>query len=200
LPSHRLTAPSRSFGGARPAIIQNNPLLFLPFTRINFFDRLVNSSANATLFYGRLSAFQTTGMIKLFSFICVAVLLLSVTGCKKENLGDSIQGSWELNRIIGMVAIDTPMHNHTIRFAGNHYEYAFNGQVTKSGQYEIVKDLTAPQATCSDAEANQYSYRIIFDNNTAYTKMFIKLSDNTLSLRSGCFYNDGGILEEYTRQ
>ena len=133
----------------------------------------------------------------------MSTLLFCGAGCKKENLSisASLQGLWELTQGRGMITINYPPGNgHTIRFTGNQYEMSLNGQITKSGQYEIIKDGTVTDATCLIFSRGRYTDRIIYDNDVSAAKVFLEVSGNKLSFVSGCFAYDAGSFSDYTRQ
>jgi hypothetical protein len=139
-------------------------------------------------------------MKKIFLLVCPLILLLFIAACKKDNLSDSIQGVWQLNKVTGGIyLVDTPPPSkHTLRISGNQYEFIFNGQTIKSGQFKIVDESPRIQASCG-TPTDGFKHRIIYDNdNTNF--IYIKISGNRLSFVSGCFANDAGSLQEYIRQ
>jgi len=141
--------------------------------------------------------------MKRIIFFCGIYLLFINTGCKKysEESNTSIQGTWELRMVSGSFQINYPTGNgRTLSFSGDRYEMRENGQITRSGQYEIISDNTASSSTCLNIPSNQYSQRIVYDNNTTATKVFFELSGNKLTTVSGCFALDAGSLSEYERQ
>jgi hypothetical protein len=142
-------------------------------------------------------------MKKIVVFFCLEALLLFMVSCKKENhtVSISIEGSWELRRISGMIStVYSPGNGHIIKFTANDYEISFNGQITQSGHYSIVQDATAASATCLVIPTGQYTNRIIYDNNMASGKVFIEISSNKLTFLSGCFAYDAGSFTDYARQ
>ena len=142
-------------------------------------------------------------MNKKFGSICFGTLFLFVVSCKKESnvISNSIQGLWELRRASGTFSTTYPPGNgHIIKFTANSFEISVNGQITQSGRYRIVQDLTAESATCLVIPAGQYTDRIIYDNNITAKKVFIEVNGNSLIFLSGCFAYDAGSSSEYARQ
>jgi len=140
-------------------------------------------------------------MKRTFVFCCIGVLLL-FPGCKKYNseTNTSVQGVWELRLVSGSFQINYPTGNgRTLTFNGNNYEIRENGLITHSGQFEIIPDNTAANSTCLNIPADQYTDRIVYDNNLNAAKVFFELSGNKLTTVSGCFAIDAGSLSEYAR-
>jgi len=134
-------------------------------------------------------------------FCCISLLWLFV-GCKKYNSGtnNSIRGTWELRSVSGSFQINYPTGNgRTLTFRGNNYEIRENGSITHSGQFEIIPDNTAASSTCLNINTDQYTNRIVYDNNLNATKVFFELSGNKLTTLSGCFAFDAGSFSEYVR-
>jgi len=137
--------------------------------------------------------------------VTLLVCLLTITiSCKKEaiNTEKGIEGVWDLRKTSGSWTTLTypPGTGNDISFTGTHYEIRENGQVTESGEYEIVADSTVVETTCLNIEAGTYTQRISFRNARYPQKIFFELSGNKLTLLSGCFALDGGSRREYERQ
>lgn len=129
----------------------------------------------------------------------LAVMLLFASGCKKERSG-AIEGAWELRQASGMIVINYPVGNgKKITFQGNYYEMWDNGQITKSGTFEIVADASVSASTCMVIPNGKYTRRIIYDSNTTAQKIFLQRDGNKLYFISGCFALDGGSVTEYVR-
>jgi len=157
----------------------------------------------ATFFITRLSGLKISGMKHLAISLFLAGLLFMGIGCRKDikSISGSLQGIWELRRVSGMITTSYPSGNgNTIEFAGDHYVMSSNGQITKSGQYEVIRDLSAESETCLVITQGQYINRIIYDNNTADRKVFLEISGDKLTFLSGCFAIDAGSSTEYARQ
>ena len=140
------------------------------------------------------------------SFSIVTVLILLISGfaaCHKENIvgANDIEGKWELRKIIGSWSTTNyqPGNGNTISFDGDRYIISQNGQIT-SGSFIIVTDPTVSESTCSIIPAEQYTNRIIFDNNSNGQKTFFELSENKLTLLTGCLAVDARSFSEYERQ
>ena len=144
--------------------------------------------------------------MKRFPLLFFLVIILINTSCKKENKDDNniqegLEGVWEL-RIAGSMLISTypPGNAHIISFTGNKYEITDNGQIARSGEFQVIEDLTASESTCLNIPAGKYTSRIIYDNNMTATKTFFEIAENKLTLVSGCFAVDAGSSLEYERQ
>lgn len=144
--------------------------------------------------------------MKKLLLLFFAAILLVITSCKKENKNDGesltgLEGVWELRNSKSMLISTYPPGNgHLISFQGNNYEMKDNGQVTKSGEFRIIEDLTAGEATCLNIPEGKFTNRIVYDNSMNATKIFYELSGNKLTIISGCFAFDAGVSLEYERQ
>src|SRR4030095_2245362 len=144
--------------------------------------------------------------MKRFPLLFFLIIILVNTSCKKENNNDDnssegLEGVWELRSARSMLTSTFPPGNgHIISFTGNKYEIIDNGQITRSGGFQVIEDLTASESTCLNIPSGKYITRIIYDNNMITTKTFFEVSDNKLTLVSGCFAVDAGSSLEYERQ
>ena len=144
--------------------------------------------------------------MKKLSLLFFTVILLVNTGCKKENKNDDessagLEGVWELRSSRSMLISTYPPGNgHLISFIGNKYEIRDNGQLTRSGEFRVIEDLTVVESTCLNIPDGKYTNRIVYDNNMNATRTFYDLSDNKLTIISGCFAVDAGSSLEYERQ
>ena len=144
--------------------------------------------------------------MKKLSLLFFTVILLVNTGCKKENKNDNensagLEGVWELRSSRSMLISTYPPGNgHLISFKGNKYEIRDNGQLTRSGEFRVIEDLTVVESTCLNIPDGKYTNRIVYDNNMNATRTFYDLSDNKLTIISGCFAVDARSSLEYERQ
>ena len=144
--------------------------------------------------------------MKKLSLLFFTVLLLVCTSCKKENKNDNessagLEGVWELRSSRSMlISAYPPGNGHIISFIGNSYEIKDNGQLTRSGEFRVIEDLTAVESTCLNIPDGKYTNRIVYDNNMNATRTFYDLSGNKLTIISGCFAVDAGSALEYERQ
>jgi hypothetical protein len=60
-----------------------------------------------------------------------------------------------------------------------------NGQVSDSGKYTLVYDDSAAATTGMEVSPGTYTYRIEYGSSTALNKIFIEVSNNTLTLLTG---------------
>jgi hypothetical protein len=142
-------------------------------------------------------------MKNIVSRFCVPVLVILIVSCEKgNNISDAVlEGSWELRSSSSMISSTYPPGNgRIISFTGNKYEMKENGQVIRRGEFKVEEDLTAGESTCLNIAAGKYTSRIIYDNNVNTTKTFFELSENKLTIISGCFAVDAGVSLEYERQ
>jgi hypothetical protein len=142
------------------------------------------------------------GMTNLVRLVTISGLVLVLNSCKKENkfIVGFLQGKWELQRISGMLTTTYPPGNgNTIEFTGNQYVLVSNGQVTRQGQFEIIRDNSAPSSTCLNISSDQFPDRIIFDNDMTSQKIFLRVSNRSLTFISGCFAIDAGFTKDYRK-
>jgi hypothetical protein len=142
-------------------------------------------------------------MSRILFLICLASF--AITSCKKNDTkiveSSSIIGTWELRQVRGNLPPQNfaPGNGNTIVFTDKTYKNYSNGQLVRSGTYDLVADPTASQNTCLVIENGQYTQRIIQDGNTNLPKMFIQISNNQLTFLSGCFALDAGSGTDYAR-
>ncbi len=140
-------------------------------------------------------------MKHIISALCICIFIF-FGSCKKEtqNNSSSIVGTWELRQASGQITINYPSGNGNIlKFTATNYESDTNGVLQKSGQYLIVADPTVEQNVCLVYPPGQFTNRIIYDNDTISHKQFIQISNNKLSIVSGCYSYDGGSTREYEK-
>jgi hypothetical protein len=142
--------------------------------------------------------------MKRFPLLFILIITLVNTSCKKEDRDNSAaapEGVWELRSVTAMSSSAYPPGNgHIISFTGNKYEIKDNGQITRSGEFQVIEDLTAAASTCLNIAPGKYTNRIIYDSNMSATKTFFDISGNTLTIVSGCFAIDAGSSSAYERQ
>lgn len=138
----------------------------------------------------------------------VLIMLLAAStllpGCKKDDrFTSSLQGSWELRKEqSGM----TPTINYSagngsrLVFSETNYQTFVNGQLSNSGTYSIVQDPSAESEVCLVIPPGQFKNRIIFDSDTTASKIFIQISNDTLTVLKGCFAVDAGSSKQYVKQ
>lgn len=146
--------------------------------------------------------------------ICLGALIVFLSGCEKnvaieestlEESTDSsfIIGTWELRLAqSGMVpTIEYAAGNGNIlKFSGSFYEKYLNGNLIKSGHYNVVKDTSVMDVVGLIIPAGQFTNRIIFDSDFSSRKTFIEVSNNKLTFLSGFFPTDGGSRLVYERK
>lgn len=144
-------------------------------------------------------------MNKLAACLFIAFVITG-TSCKKYKSPSSgpeaLSGTWELRQVSSSMPTTTlpPGNGNTIKFSGNHFEMHADGQIILSGTYEIVSDDTVEESVCLVFPDNQFRQRIIFNNNRNATKTFINFDKTNLTLATGCFAVDAGVLKKYERK
>ncbi len=138
-------------------------------------------------------------MNRFILLACIIAPAFFWGSCKKDNTNTSvIQGDWELRSSqVSITPVKTfdPGNGNKLVFTENTYKAYTNGQLTKSGQYLLVRDTFAP---CSVQEA-QVGTRIVYDNDYSGTGVFVTLSGSKLTFYSGCFAVDGGSTQVYEK-
>ncbi len=131
-------------------------------------------------------------------------MLMFFASCKKDsNYSKSIIGTWELKQYrTGSFPVSTsPKGNgNLLKFTASKYEIYKDNVLSKSGVYTLIPDTTVEVNVCLVLSNKEYKSRIVFDGKDDPTKTFIKISNNELTLASGCFANDGGSISVYERQ
>src|SRR5215204_3420178 len=128
-------------------------------------------------------------MENICSKIFLSLLVIFIVSCEKENkVGNTgLEGSWELRSSSSMISSSYPPGNgRIISFTANKYEMKENGQIIRSGEFKVEEDLTAGESTCLNIAPGKYTSRIIYDNNLSAAKAFLDLSENKLTIISGC--------------
>ena len=141
-------------------------------------------------------------IMKKISAIILILVCFFLISCKKGNINNqSVIATWELYKVSGQTTINYPSGNGTKwKLTESTYEFYVNNILEKTGTYSLVNDPTVSQSVCLVFPANQFKHRIIFDNRSDSIKVFIDVAGDTMSMVSGCFANDGGSLQRYTRK
>lgn len=145
--------------------------------------------------------------MKLTFRFAVAILIMgSIASCKKDHGGthnytNSVIGTWELSQLQGSMPVkDFPAGNGNILIlTATTYEFRENGQLKKNGTYILKEDPTVEQNVCLVFPQGSFSKRIIYDGNDTAQKVFIDVTNDQLTLVSGCFALDGGSKNVYKR-
>lgn len=141
---------------------------------------------------------------KVLSFIFF-FLPIFLSSCEKNNPteSNSIVGGWELlKEQAGRAPVTTypSGKGNVLRFTKSNYYNFSKGQLLNSGTYAIVTDTTVEAHVCLVLPDNQYRNRIIYDGDENSRKEFYQISNDTLTILSGCFAVDAGISREYVRR
>jgi hypothetical protein len=135
--------------------------------------------------------------------ICLAAIIVFFGNCKKDVVNSiSIIGTWELRQAQnGMIPTlnYSPGNGNILIFSESGYEKYTNGNLIKSGDYTLVRDVSAEETVGLVIPPGQFINRIIFDTDLASSKTFIEVSNNKLTLLSGFFPLDGGSNVSYER-
>lgn len=141
--------------------------------------------------------------------ICLCISIIFWAGCKKNQRQDkevasSIIGNWELRKTTAamnpVARTYSAGNGNLLKFIDNRYEKYVNGVLDKSGTYVIVDDATVEQSICLEIPADQYTHRIVYDNDNTAPKEFIEIINNTLYFISGCYAVDAGHTAEFQKQ
>jgi len=157
---------------------------------------------DATFHHSLMSVCKIQFMRYFIPIIGLSFLLIFFAGCQKreENRSTTLDGAWELRQIRGNLTLNfEPGNGNVLKFNGSHYEVSSNGQITSSGTYEVVPDLTAETELGISITGGQYVNRIIFEDSTD-SKIFYQLSGNKLTFGKGFFPLDWGSFTEYARK
>jgi hypothetical protein len=146
--------------------------------------------------------------IQLLILLISSILFLE--NCKKNKAetpiidnSNSILGNWELRQeqIRTIPATYYLAGNgNTLQFTNSNYSTFTNGNLVKSGQYNLISDQTAPSSVCLSLPENQFKNRIFFDTSSNMEKTFIQVTHDSLEFISGCFALDKGYHYLYVRQ
>ena len=138
----------------------------------------------------------------------IVLLTVIVNGCSKNNVPNTtdnvstLQGAWELR--IEQGGMSMPLHyapgtGNFITFHSNNYLSYKNGSQDKKGIFALVDDSTVTEKVCLQLPENEFTQRIVFDNDTTDRKVFFNVSNDTLTLLSGCFAIDAGSSKIYVK-
>jgi hypothetical protein len=128
----------------------------------------------------------------------IIFLISTLIACKKEkdtNTSTNIVGNWELAETSAAMTpvITYPTgHGDYLIITDSTYAYYGAGQLVKSGTYTIMDDATVEQNVCLVIPDDQFTRRIVFDNNTSTPKVFFDIRDEKLSFISDCYAIDAG--------
>lgn len=140
-------------------------------------------------------------------FLGVAIVLMA--GCKKNDspkplFPGSIEGTWELRQTSAItnspnVSVLPPGNGHILKFGDTDYEKYEAGQLVKKGEYAIVPDPTVESSVCLLFPIDQFTHRIVYDNDNNSEKQFMQFIGNRLVIEAGCYASDGGHRMEYEK-
>jgi hypothetical protein len=145
--------------------------------------------------------------VKIILFI-VFILMICAYGCqrgisKEKNIpSTSLYGSWELRQQqSGMIPVVAyPAGNGTgLLFTKDSFETRINGNLVQSGTYTLVEDPDVQTEVGLTFPAGRFNRRIVFKDSTT-AKIYLDISNDTLTLVSGYFPTDGGSMRIYVRQ
>jgi hypothetical protein len=133
----------------------------------------------------------------------VIFLITVLFACKKSkdtNTSTDIIGSWELAETsAAMIPVITyPTGNGDfLVITDSTYAYYGARNLVKSGTYTIIDDATVEQNVCLVIPDDQFTRRIVFDNNYSTPKVFVDIRDGKLSFISDCYALDAGHKSVY---
>lgn len=144
-------------------------------------------------------------------YITTAIFLVITLGCfnscKKNNTENTAgnlvtAGAWELESVSGDMPTKNypPGNGNVFEFTDSTYKKYTNGTLSKSGHYSITPDATVVETVGLLIPADQFTHRIIFDNDTSAAKTFIDVLNKKLRFVAGFFPVDGGSLSVYGKK
>ena len=142
-------------------------------------------------------------------FICLIVTSLTFYTCQKNNIDqeinypDALVGEWELQEVqAGMTPVINyePGNGNRLEFKNKTYKKFSEGILTSSGNYTVVLDTSALEEIGLVLTPGEFENRIIFDRDTASSKIFLNISNDQLTLLSGYFPLDAGSKIVYIRK
>lgn len=145
--------------------------------------------------------------MKIILFILFSLMICS-SGCqrgvsKEKNMhATSLYGNWELRQLqAGMIpVVSYPAGNGTgLSFTRDSFENRLNGNLVQSGTYTLVEDPDVQAEVGLTFPAGRFNRRIIFKDSTT-AKIYMDISNDSLTLVSGYFPTDGGSMMIYVRQ
>lgn len=111
-----------------------------------------------------------------------------------------IQGSWEMREQVSSMRTTYPAGNgNRLLFADETYQKFEKGALVQSGQYKIIPDSTASREVGLELNPGEFTWVIIFDNDTSSPKTFFQITGNKLILLSGFFPSDAGVQTTYEK-
>jgi hypothetical protein len=150
----------------------------------------------------KISVNQKKFMKNIF-YLGFCIVLLS---CKKKSeeviqpLSESIQGIWELDRVWGSFIMNFPPGNgDIIIYSKDTFERYRDGQLIRSGKYELVEDNNVNLHVDINVPQNLYKHRIVYDENFDNPGGYVGKADGKLHFIWGTFANDAGSLMVYRR-
>lgn len=137
--------------------------------------------------------------------IFATVMLTVFSNCKKHDSHQPsniqhLQGVWELRHLSISWQPDSTLaagNGRHLTFTGTNWTSNVYGQA--GGKYTIDESPVLPVNVCSEEYTGGYHSEINFINGMDTVGKYMRRSDDTLTLRRGCFAVDGGMLEQYVR-
>ena len=133
--------------------------------------------------------------------LCLGAIFFLLISCGKKTIAEksfskaALAGTWELRESQNGMMPTTqhaPGNGSRFRFTKTAYEQYQDGNLVKSGSYQVVRDTTVQREVGLDLPAGQFTNRLILANDASATKIFFEIEGNKLTLLSGFFPTDGG--------
>ena len=145
--------------------------------------------------------------MKSLFIVCMAVALITFAGCQKQEeatrlAASSITGNWELRAVQGGMLPGrelSPGNGTVLQFSATHYTRYENHAAVQTGTYTITEDSTAAATVGLLLPAGQFRHRIVLENDENKRPTFIHIEGNQLSLVTGYFPLDYGVLQRYEK-
>ena len=134
-------------------------------------------------------------MKTLRPLLVLLIALFTVSACKKEKEeSDDLRlvGEWEIRSSVGGLSPSTQFpegNGRILKFSETGYQRLENGQVIKSGTYEIIEEKFWAG-----------NYRIVFDGDLTGLTQYIRISKDQLTIYSGAPIALDGLETVYERK
>jgi hypothetical protein len=113
-----------------------------------------------------------------------------------------ITGKWELVQAQnGMTpAVNyKPGNGNVLVFSDSTFEQYADNQLIKKGGFIVLPDSTVSKEVGLEIEQGKFPSRIVYDNDNTAPKIFVDITDSSLSFLSGFFPLDSGSKSVYRR-
>lgn len=140
--------------------------------------------------------------------ICYILLIVTFISCQKRETAKAalaetaLIGTWELRtNQAGMLPAQelTPGNGTILQFSATQYTKYINHTPVQTGTYSVIEDHTASATVGLALPAEKFRHRIVLQNDENKRPVFFDVEGNRLSLVSGYFPLDYGLLQHYEK-